>query len=291
MIDNRVYMRSKSVLLFLVVAIAFVAASCQTDDLQISKGSDEVQVSFSVDDFRQEVTPMPKAVSAESSMLLYYSYYIYSEGGELVKSGRRSIDDPSYTLLNVYLKPGKYFALFVGNNVVENADSYWKTIVKEPSPSGEASFGATISFIVDSAGSKSHDVVMRRLVGRVEVDIQDQIPENFGSLEVNVLLFPQEYSLSLGKAYKAKSNVKTSFTSRQLLDKKVWFYSFSNSEIWNKELQFTVYSTKGEVISSKRVPNLIVKTNYLTKLTGNMFDGSDIFTVSIDSSWDGTIDN
>jgi hypothetical protein len=159
-------------------------------------------------------------------------------------------------------------------------------------------FWDDFTITVGSSGI-SQDVTLKRVVGKLEVDLTDAIPTNADSLIINVNpetinmwansgtpMGPPSGMVTYSEKIPASATGTTNFTMDRL--------------IGNNQAPFTVIITCKDagnaVIGTATVNDVTVSANMKPILSGNLFGGtppanSQTFTVKVDTAWSSTVNH
>jgi hypothetical protein len=238
-------------------------------------------------------------------------------GGSQYISGIRYINttDP-YNVLTDSLVAGTYTVVFAGDNGgsgigINNDDSDFDAVKLfylipqaviyvgqglDPVPVNVPLFFSKTTLVVGNQNTTSN-ITLNRVVGQVEVDLQDAMPANVayiviarqnedGGFMINTetSTFPVENEDDQGNLIDNGENV---ITSSEIGKTDLLFYRF----IWNTATPVTIIlqarDKNSQVLFTKTIPNVPFYQNRRTILTGKLFNNtsSNQFTLTTNQAW------
>lgn len=149
-------------------------------------------------------------------------------------------------------------------------------------------FIAELPVTVESGMQTEQSVTLERIATRLKLFVSDAFPQNASTLELNTSVWYTSLSLSplLGAS---PSAAHYTFDVKSLAGKKeVVFSVYSlcpSLDAWNTNVTLFVKDEKGRVITSVNVPNIELKANRTTVLSGDLFGKNNKMTVLLNSKW------
>jgi hypothetical protein len=234
--------------------------------------------------------------SASGVDLLYY--LVYDEFGKTVHTYPIVQDSTmaNFGTITDTLSAGSYeFAFAAGKKDLQivNYQEIALADITYRGPQWQDTFSGGFMATVGSSGI-TQDVVLTRVVGKLEIDLTDAIPANADSLKINVN--PVSFSVALSggapdgpfyaENYSQKIPVSAIGTTNFTIDRLVAPGAAT----------VTIMCTDAgnNVVGSATVNNVVVGPNEKTILSGNLFGGappanSQTFTVKVDTAWSSTV--
>lgn len=149
-------------------------------------------------------------------------------------------------------------------------------------------FIAELPVNVESGMQTEQSVVLERIATRLKLFVSDTFPQNASTLELKASAWYT--SLSLSSLIGINSiDAHYTFDVKSLAGKKeVAFSVYSlcpSVEVWNTNVSLFVKDEKGRVVTSVNVPNVELKANRTTVLSGDLFGKNNKMTVLLNSKW------
>lgn len=212
----------------------------------------------------------------------------YCEDGTLVQQVHQSSTDDGFGSVPMNLTYGKHDIKFVASkgtspSLTDNALSWTK-----------AHDTFTLSYPVDVVASSNGNRApeLKRSVSGLKVIISDAIPANAKTIILTLGKRSQSLNLpDLTAATYSQSSVELDCTSnRGVSGASAAIYTLANNEEWTSSASITVKDAQGAVITSVTMPDVELRKNRMTTLTGEVFNRTNGFSVSIDNTWDNDLE-
>jgi len=320
----------------IILCVGIFACSQDYSSENNDSGKKElVPVSFAME-FAKEITDFR---SGEAMNFYDFYYLVYdTETGDLYK--KLSFRDFN-GMLNDSLPEGNYTIVFAGANPAANLlnnidgdniksvripNNYPSIELNEPPAIGTDPnlvtrfnrntdvFYKRINYVVEKNKSNDSAVILDRIVGKIEIVIEDNIPSEISTIEVGIT-FPYMYFFTLNADFTKERNHSKSFNVTES-DKaapgySLFYIAFENIDenqnryplsiqiTARKSLPAGVVDTGQSIVASKSITNVDILKNKTVRYTGKLFDNiltSDdtespsSFPFSIDDEWGETID-
>lgn len=156
-------------------------------------------------------------------------------------------------------------------------------------------FWGDIELSVDENTDPDQNVSLKRIVGKIMVKVEDAIPSQAKSLRMTVEnhcafidartgagVMEECKSYSIKWTYKDSTIGKTNTTYS--------LFSYIPSEDYSVNIKIDVLGENDNLLYSKTMKDVPVKTNQSTTLTGKMFNGEKNFSFSFSPNWDSGTD-
>ncbi len=302
----------KKVLLLSAIA-ALSLFSCKKDHSASSGLSGKkYPVTFNVTNFtshqgnfaiRHGANHLADTVSASAAGLDLLYYDVYDSFGAEVH-GKPLIQDSTMAGLGTVtdsLAPGNYQIVFVGGKKGLLLSGYGRIATATFNYGGPKWYDTFWNSMMLTVGTNgvSQNVTLKRVVGKLELDITDAIPANADSLIFNVN--PEAASLRSDSGAPDGPPSGTVTYAEKIPSGAIGSSNFTMDRlIANTAVPFTVTitckNTSNAVIGSATVNNVSVQANMKTVLSGNLFGGtppanSQTFTVKVDTAWSSTVNH
>lgn len=308
-----------------LIALCIGFFSCSYEYVPESRGLEKkelIPVSFTVE-FAKEITGLR---ASEAVNFKDFLYLVYDAGtGKLYK-------DIKYTnfegIINDSLPEGNYTVVFAGATQATYLWYYSDTNmtsfieIDAPPPLGGDTnisrfnrntdvFYKKINCIVEKNKQNGSAVTLDRIVGKVEIVLEDVIPNDVSTIEV-ALNFPITFhylsspEYVTGSSYSKRINIAESdkvagysvfFISFENINQDQSRYPLSITLTARKTLPAGVVDTGQSIIATKVINNVDVLKNKTVRYTGKLFDNitpsnttpSSSFSISVNEAWGETI--
>jgi hypothetical protein len=317
-------MKNKLLILTTLCALLF---SCKKSSVNVDSpgpvtDSAAMQsVSFNLSGFSGGTEPLSStqktvnaiAVSALKDQVKYLYYFAYAVDVNTAITLKKKIvqksTDAGFGTIKDVLPSGKYKIYFFGGQAEGDAKLVNKNTGAGPlepifyykDSVIHESFWKKMDLVVNS--TKDTSVVLTRAVSKITVKLTDAIPQEAATIKMHITDFPIGYDLDLGNGeprgrysdeyYPTKTFTyvlnsgdkgKTNYTISEF----VWPFAFA-------DITIDSYNGAGALISSKKLPknfndvliNVKRNTNYI--FTGKLYQSTNTFTVSADTTWNAPI--
>jgi len=238
--------------------------------------------------------------------------------GLLVDSIRQYADDPKFGTYSAYhQKETSPFQVFIAaaqlgddgdiemRRGVDNkgllADHYIKTL---PEPSDAYFSFSTISL---TQGTSNRKIQLKRFVGRLEINLKEEIPAATHHMEVRIENTAQYFLLSEQRGYRVNKdvakdtiayetvkviNIKPEDRGKPSFEINAYFVKqgLLTGEAETTTVTLNAFDAENNLLKSKIIPNVQIQTNMRTKLTGFLFAAPNLnFDMEIVSAWNTSV--
>ena len=210
--------------------------------------------------------------------------------GEMVQQIHQVSTDADFAEPTMTLAYGEHHIYFVasrGTSPVVDTDA--KTIVFG---SVRDTFWKDYEINVTSSTSSDRYVMLDRVVTRLRIIFDDEVPANMATMGVQISKWYQginyvtgEPTNDIAKTYSVEVPSSYIGTVGQLTAS---YYGFSGVEEWTADITVTANSTT-DVLGTVTVQNAPFKRNRITEYHGNIFGSSGGMTIGVNDEWDETI--
>lgn len=293
----------KSLLYFFVVLITF--CSCSKEESLTPDTKKAYDVTFTISGFRQTIQSRNTSdkqieeVSVQDSLkahINYLTFNVYDLAGGLVKSWVQNIDSANFGQMKIKLVEGNYNVVVTGMNVtnpqaIGQGNGYYDAvnqhIILYANPGMEAPDVFVDKFPLEvKEENLTSEVNLKRLTSKLELTIEDVIPNNADSIELKFNNYPYTYYLKTDEVF---ATVHTVGRKLGASDKGASNYSVITQVIGSSttsDIQIICYDSAGEVIAEKTAKNVSFVPNKRTMLTGKLFDEKVVSpNINIDTNW------
>lgn len=272
--------------LFTLTSLAALAlTSCSDDNASLLTPSDSLtrDLTFTAS-VPMSVTyePMTRASLTDASLTDLW-LLDYSDDGTLLQQVHQQSTDAAFGTIPVTLTYGHHDVLLIASrgespSLTTSAITWGK--VKD-------TFTATLSLDVAAGTPSSHTAQLQRAISGLKVSMTDKIPSDAKTLRLTLGSRSQQLSLpSLSALPYSESSVE--FTISGSVGKSVEFtiYTLADADEWTTTASILALRADGSVLTSFSLPDASLKRNRLTTLTGEVFNRSSGFSVTVDDQWE-----
>lgn len=298
---------------WILCVVALAIAGCTKEEAASPKSDKLHPVKFNVSTFGKQIVPMAGlnkdiVANASSNNALPYviqslTYVVFDESGKEVSKKVSTRLDENFGMIEDELPAGSYKATFSGSDMqgVNISNFYGGAMSLHTEGKGDIFYKEADLIVEDGAGITT-SVELVRKVGKIEVDLLDEIPSKVSRIDLTIFNVSSFFNLkdhSGRNDYDLRSSVyyRNDPKTGALPD-----YSqpiFSNFFL-DKDLPFIAiviiqaYDQVGKQIADKVILNVPVAINKKTILTGELFDDTakgQEFSVSFVDDWNSDIIN
>ena len=266
-------------LLFMISAV--LLCGCQSVDLQPEQ-SGEKEIAFKVC-HNYETRAELKGDGNILTDLWIFDFM----NGEMVQQIHQVSTDADFAEPTMTLAYGEHHIYFVasrGTEPVVNNEA--KTISFS---SVRDTFWKDYYINVESTTTSDRSVMLDRVVTRLRVLFDDEVPATMATMGVQLSNWYQGINYTTGEPTNATAKnysveVPSSFigTSGQLMAS---YYGFSGTMEWTANITITANSAT-DVIGTVTKENVPFKRNRITELHGNIFGSSGGMNIGVNDTWD-----
>jgi hypothetical protein len=287
---------------FLLAMATMIFFSCKKDHSKSGPAGKKYPVTFNVTNFmskqgnfaiRHGANSLADTVNASGALdILYYAVYNSGIGVHGVITKQDS-SMANFGTVTDSLPPGQYQVVFIGGKK-GLIDTYSGRTAADnfsyPGNKWQDTFWDEFDITIGNDGI-SQNVTLKRIVGKLELDITDNIPANADSLVIKV--DPEATSLMNDGGQPMGPPFGTVTYSEKIPAGAIGHANFTMDRIiGNAVTPFTVTITckdsGNQTIASATASNVTVQANTKTVLSGNLFatsPASQHFTIKADTTW------
>ncbi len=311
-----------------------LVSACSKDAIvpEDQNNGEKQLLSFTVDGFSQNLLPFVDRIQAAhlnaslfsqvSSSTINLSDYINTlefmvyHRGIVVDSVRQFSDDPDFGKYENYFAPKTSvpYNVFIAGAMLEfdgdiemkrkHGASQQETSLRIlPEPVDAFSFAN--SYII-GAEPQTESIQLKRFVGRLEIDLKEEIPHNAARIEITVENTAQYFMPLLKKGYHLDPNkdstqhntLKTIIFQAEDIgrtDYSATVYYILKSELGSEAeisgVTLKAFDRSNKEIATRYIPDVTLQANKRTRLTGKIFTPhpSTFFDIEITDDWDSEV--
>jgi predicted small secreted protein len=315
--------------IFSLILACFLFTACSdsdglipaVNDLAPAAGEEPelVPVTFNVG-FSKEVSSL-RSSSSDDFMIKYLDYYVFSDGGDPFIGNTITID-PSGSF-EAELPVGSYTCAFIGHNgenvnIVKEEDEEYRPIkgyydyqlqVLEEDGHVADQFYQKLHCEIRKDQANNVEVILDRNVGKVEIVLDEVIPDNVTDITLSVSFYFNKYYISphkrnvendkggqwypingprLGDVYKRTIPVPDEYKSKKGFTISFLSYEHGLETGTGPEGTVTLQSSNGI-----KYILVVVKRNKTMRYTGKLFEVADTpvpFTLTMEDDWEAPND-
>jgi len=205
--------------------------------------------------------------------------------GELVQTIHKVAADVDFSSPSVAMAYGEHNVYFVAARgktpTVSGTDITWL------SPSD--TFWKSVSVTVGSGSASSVPVALDRVVTKLRVAVNDEVPTGTATLELTQSPWYAGIDYTTGAAVGESHDSRTvavpsSYigTSGQLV---VNLFSLSDDDEWTADVGIVAKNSGGDILGSVALSDVPFLRNRVTEAIGNLFTSATTFSVSLNTEW------
>ena len=291
----------KNIILFMVAIPLVVIMSCsKKNDQNFEKEKDLVDVRFSAKLFDESIQPMTnrklsttKATALnfrEENLFSMFTLYVFDENGEFVTYGSKVVINSD----GVFQNDSLFFNLKLPHGTYKIAS------FGEPSPIDNKAnisnyklrniesnlFTSELKTIKVDGVNTFEPLIMNRVSSKIEFNFIDKTPKEPLMLELkgNPVDFIYPFNSDLQSIQTNKSITFWTFPVESVIPIQTLKSLPDNSKEFTLiNFEVFIYNESRVLIGTKKIPNVKIKKNHVTRLTGKLFD-----EISNESTDDGT---
>ena len=208
--------------------------------------------------------------------------------GECVQSIHQVNTDDEWGRPQMNLAYGEHQLFFVASRGVNpTVDESASTIVWD---NVRDTFWKGLDLEVTSTSSGNVSVTLERVVTNLKIAVLDRVPTWLASISITPETWYYGINYANGSPVNAKMNqekvisVPSSYigTAGNLTTS---IFSFSGADEWTTDVELSAKDGSGNVISSVLIENAPFRRNRITQYSGNLFNLSSTFALSVDDGW------
>lgn len=223
-------------------------------------------------------------------------YYVFDSNGYVVSRLKQDSTAANFGNITDSLKVGHYTVIIAAGKkgLVPTVSTLPNSYINYSGFNWQDTFYINLPFDVSSPNI-SQDVTLKRIVGKVELQLLDAIPSNAYRITLNVYPEYDRYNFNEPGAGVFRTDTvgithiltpsdkgHTGFTLDKIIGN-----TFSNCTV-----TITCKDASGKIIAQAKTPGVSIAANAKTLLLGNLFAGSNAvtqsFQVKIDTAWNST---
>lgn len=276
--QNHYNMKRNILLLAIAACVLLGCSKAQEEPLQ--------SVTFSVSNFAQSTSPIDGAAQAPASLIdgddVLTDLYLFDGATQLI---HQTSDAQDFGTITVMLSVGEHTLHFVATRSagVTYADGVlYCTSLRN-------TFGKTITLNV--AGGTNENVTLERIVGKLIITIEDEVPANAYNLRIQVgqLYHSLDVQTLYGVSPEPFDQTLT-IVNKVGMTGSTWTLPILSPDADGYETSYTLTATDadGHTIG-QATGNVTLAPNTKTNLHGSLFTGTRSF-VQLNTSWNADID-
>ena len=243
-------------------------------------------VTFSIGgDFSLQTEPFTRALEADGSSMTDVWVLDYV-GGELVQQVHQSYTDNDFGTPSILLGYGEHHVYFVasrGQNPSLDTESCNLTFSRVSD-----TFYKDYTVNINSSTSSNISVTLDRIVAKLRVVINDEIPCNAAALNIT----PHTWYYGFNYTTAAPVAAQTDVTSVITLPPSVvgttgvaaTMFTFTPAS-WTTTVAINSTSDNGDILGSVSVEDVPIVRNTITTISGNLFSSAKSAAISLNTSW------
>lgn len=283
--------------LYVIVVLAMFQWTC-ADKAEIEPNTPKFKVSFAVSGVNysgDKVSSITKAQSATGAKVFdwveYLYLFIYNSEGNLVRYFHRW-SGLGQLMLASELEEGDYTAVAVGhtNSSVWDVDKLSTANISNHYPGPV--FVDKIAFKVGASETDVVNLLLKRKVGMLEIDITDEPTHDTYYVRVTMSSMASNYSFHASMPLRNDGSFLWQFypqpNTASYIDLSAYFFVPQNSTSYKTSVLMEVYSVSGVMLKSQKIDNISIGMNMKTTIRGKLYDTLEQnFTVELEDNWIG----
>lgn len=315
--------RRKMLFAFMLIS-SLSACSKKTETSDLGELDGKVRVAFTVSGFEQELVPFPKpqSASAEKGFRAETSnssttelrdhinvldiYVLHANTNEPIHHVTQYADDANFGKYENYFDPDVYtsslYFLFAGAKLDEGDAFEWINLQRANTagvritPEMKDIFLTTTNMTLKNPNED--DLTLKRAVGRLDLQLQEIIPDIAGHIEVTIEntgkyldRYGRGFTETTGAGDPVYNTVKRiNILPEQLgessLDASMYFIAKDAKEQGSVGVKVAAYDAAGVLIREVALQNVPVQRNRVTKITGQVFTAPNMtHELGIEGEW------
>jgi len=289
-----------------IISLALVLFGCKKSEqakVEPVKEQTKYQIKFTVSDFAASTavmsSPGTKSTMAVGDTLKNYAdnlyYRVYNSNGVWVNTIEQASTASGFGTISDALPSGTYSvfiaaakgSLYTGDKTFSYSNNYFS-----PYDNWNDTFAKSLTLTVGTTAI-NQAVRLDRVVAGLQVILEDAIPTN--AAKISVIINPEASGLRLNGSSIFGSSPKTTDFTLTTTDKGVKnksFMMYVANTFSVTSVSIRAYTSTGNLIIEKTVPNLTFEKSKRTILTGSLFTGTSNsaagFAVTVNPSWTTT---
>jgi hypothetical protein len=148
-----------------------------------------------------------------------------------------------------------------------------------------------VTVVNTSNGNRA--VTLDRVVSKLKVTINDEIPTGAATLSVTPTTWHYGLNIRTGAACSDQNNTPMSVSIPSgyigTTGLAASFYTISAPEEWTTDVAVSIKDGNGTTLGSATIDDAPMKGNRSAEYSGNMFSGSNAMTVGLNTTWDSPV--
>lgn len=281
--------------------LAFTLLSCSKEEDETNNEEKKYDVTFAMSDFSQTVGGLSSSKSDNtygvktvgdtlSNWAESLRYRVYNSNGVLVNSKNqdRQIDAAVFGTIKDQLPTGNYTVFILATKshdafILEATNQAWASASYSQSAIQPWLDTFVTSFPLSVTSASTQTVRLDRVVGAVEVNLEDAIPTQAAKISI---IFKDEHHSLYQKDNTAVGGFKTStrdiaIASSDIGKSDVKFLMYVANTFTPSEVIIRAYNSNNSILAEKIVPDVRVYRNKKTTLSGKLFP-VDVASLNVD---------
>lgn len=262
---------------FLLLTLLSLLLSCDKQELTQTS---EKQVTFSVSNF-ENTTRALTADGKEMTDLWVFDYM----NGQQVQAIHQTSSDADFGTPTVTLSYGTHTLYFVcsrGRNFELSGSTITWSVPND-------TFGASLSIDVNDGTATGRSVTLPRLSTRLRLVIKDMVPDDLATVSIA----PAEW----WHGWNYAAQLATSSTDEEVVVSVPDSYHGTAGQLsvvytclspleWSTDVQVIARDADDNIIGKAVISSVPFKRNRVTEYSGNLFNSSGTFSISLNDTWE-----
>ncbi len=295
----------KAILYSMVMSLIFF--SCKKDHSPIQNPTEKTySVKFNVSGFTEQIVNSTGGKQTNSlqtnsvsiptaGYLTILYYYVFDNNGNFLHKITQDSTTTNFGSISDDLPSGTYTVVIAAGKAGFSSPSNVQAAISAHlitySPNTAApkawqdTFYGTFPLTV-SGGSVSQAVTLSRIVGELEININDAIPANVASISVSLDQEDLQYNFATNKAAYPATVVKTiTIPASEIGKTNFQGYTIVANTLTPFTVTITSYDASKHVVSAAIVDGVSCQVNTRTILSGSLFGSNNSFNVTLNTGW------
>jgi hypothetical protein len=210
-------------------------------------------------------------------------------GDNLMQQVHQTVESDGWGEPTMPLTIGTHHVYFVASRgvspVVDGQTITWSSV--------RDTFWKDYEVTVVNTSNGNRAVTLDRVVSKLKVTINDEIPTGAATLSVTPATWHYGLNIRTGAACSDHNNTPMSVSIPSgyigTTGLAASFYTISASEEWTTDVAVAIKDGNGTTLGSATIDDAPMKGNRSAEYSGNMFSGSNAMTVGLNTTWDSPV--
>lgn len=288
----------KKLAYLLLLSISLFSCSENSTEEQIEEQL--YNVSFNVSTFKQDITNM-KSLSPLYEISQELIYLVYNSDNKFLYHKKFENNEENFGEIEDKLPKGEYNIIFLAcNNSIDSNDlvnitSNTEYIYYDWEEMNDT-FHKKINITIPDDNS-DFSVTLNRVVGKLEIILTDNIPEEAYEIEYSLTDSHIGLDLFTGNSshkYTVSKSGISIVDERGKPNYKLEFFSFVGEETVSCNLTINVFDQEKNLIATKNIRDISLFRNKIVRLSGEMFTANggteNSFSLKVNDAWSAIIE-